>query len=116
MRELAAIELGAAPFHAGIGGAFEEIDPVLARKPHDVFHGEDELLVDETVDHQPVHGRIDLRDAGMMTLEAEAIRRDDAVKLMQRGEVHRGFARRGQPFHITAHDMGFVLRRRAVGP
>ena len=112
---LAAIELGAAPFHAGIGRAFEKIDPVDARQPLEVVQREDQRLVDEAVHHQPVVARVDLRDAAMMALEAEPVRRDDAVELMQRREAHRGFRRRGQPGHGAADDILFVFRGIAVG-
>jgi hypothetical protein len=70
--ELAAVELRAAPLHAAIGRAFEEIGAVdAAGEALEVVHGEDQRLVDEAVDHQPVLGRIDLGDAAVMTLEAD---------------------------------------------
>jgi hypothetical protein len=103
--ELAAIQLRAAPLHAAIGRAFEEVDPVFAREALQVLHGEDQRRVDQAVDHQPVIGRIDDRRAAMVTLEAQPVRRDDAVKLMQRREVDRGNRIGGQPRHIAAHDM-----------
>ena len=40
--ELAAIQLGAAPFHARIGCAFQKIDLVFTRKTLEIFHGEDQ--------------------------------------------------------------------------
>jgi hypothetical protein len=60
VRELAAVELRAAPLHAGVGRAFEEVDAVHApREALEVVHREHQRLVDEAVDHQPVLGRID---------------------------------------------------------
>jgi hypothetical protein len=88
--ELAAVELRAAPLHAGIRRAFEEVDLVHARHALDVVHREHQRLVHEAVDHQPVIGGIDLRDAGVMPLEAQARWRDDAVEFVQRREIHRG--------------------------
>ena len=41
MGELHAIQLRAGPFHAGIGGAFTEIDVVFARKTLQIGIGED---------------------------------------------------------------------------
>src|SRR3546814_10248756 len=38
--ELAAVELRAAPLHAGVGRALQEVDSVLAREALDVRHGE----------------------------------------------------------------------------
>ena len=106
---LAAIELGAAPFHAGIGGTFEKIDLVDARQPHELVEREDQRLFDEAVQHQPIVGRIDLRNAAVMPLEAQSIRRDDSVELMQWREADRRFGRRGEPRHGTADDVLFVL-------
>jgi hypothetical protein len=51
----------------------------------------------------------------MVTLEAQPVRRDDAVKLMQRREIDRGNRIGGQPWHIAAHDIGFKLRRLSIG-
>jgi hypothetical protein len=113
--ELAAVELRAAPLHAGIGGAFEKIDVILARHPLDVFHREDQRLVDEAMDHEPVIGRVDLGDAAVMALEAQAGRRDDAVELMQRREIHRGFRRGREPGDVAADDVLLEGRRRAIG-
>ena len=59
VRELRAVELRAAPLHAGIGGAFAEIRPVDARHALDVVEREDQRLVDEAVQDQPVVGGID---------------------------------------------------------
>ncbi len=108
---LAAVELGAAPFHAGIGGAFQEMDAVDARQALDVLEREDQRLVDQAVQHQPVIVRIDLGDAAMMALEAQAVGRDDAVELVQRREGDRGLRRRGQPRHRAADHVLLVFRR-----
>ena len=72
--ELAAVELGAAPLHAGIRRAFQEIDPVHARHAPDVFHREHQRLLDEAVDHQPVVGGIDFGDTAVVALEAKSRR------------------------------------------
>src|SRR5204863_1702638 len=86
---LAAVQLRAAPFHAGVCRAFEEMDAVDAWKALQVREREDQFFLDETMNDQPVVFRIDLRDAAMMALEAQPVRRDDAVKLVQRREAHR---------------------------
>ena len=88
--------------------------PVLARETHEVLQGENKRRIDKTVDHQPVLGRINIRDPGMVTLEAETVRRDDAVKLVQRREVHRGDRIGSQPFHAAAFDMRLILGGNAV--
>ena len=54
MGELDAVQLRARPFHAGIGGAFAEVDVVLAREALEILVGEDQRPVDEAVDHEPV--------------------------------------------------------------
>src|SRR5262249_25250025 len=51
VRVLAAIELGASPFHAGISRAFEKIDFVDPRQPLELIEGKDERLFNETVQH-----------------------------------------------------------------
>jgi hypothetical protein len=94
----------------------EEVDPVDAREALEIGEREDQRLVDQPVDDQPVVLRIDLRDAAMMALEAEPVRRDDAVELVQRREAHRRLARRGEPRHVAADDVLLVFRRLAVGP
>ena len=87
--ELTAVQLRAAPFHARIRRAFKEIGPIFARESHDVLHGEDQRRVDQTVDHQPMRGGINLGHAAVVTLETQTIGRDDPVEFMQRGEVDR---------------------------
>ena len=113
---LRAVELRAAPLHAGVRGAFAEIGAVDARHALDVVEREDQRLVDEAVDHQPVVGRIDLGDAGVVALEAQSVRRDDAVDLVQRREADRALRRGGEPRHVAAGDVLFVFRALAVRP
>ena len=52
----------------------------------------------------------------MMALEAQPVRRDDAVELVQRREADRDSRRRGEPRDVAADDMRLVFRRLAVGP
>ena len=92
---LDAVELGAAPLHAGIGGAFQEMDAIDARQALDVLERENQRLVDQTMQHQPVIVRIDFGDAAMVTFEAQTVRRDDAVEFVQRRERDRRLRRRG---------------------
>ncbi len=91
VRELTAVELRSPPLHAGIRRAFEKIDLADPRHALDVVHGEDKRRVDETVDHHPVVGRVDLGNAAVMALKAKSGRRDDSVQPMKRREVHRRF-------------------------
>ncbi len=112
---LTAVELGAAPFHAGIGGAFEKIDPVDARQTLELIERKNQRLFDQAMQHQPIVGWIDLGNAAMMAFEAQSIRRNDAVELMQRREADRGFGRRCQPGHGAADDVLFVFGWIAVG-
>ena len=114
VRVLAAVELRAAPFHSGIGGAFAEMRAVDARHALQIIEREDQRLVDQAMHDQPVIGRIDFGDAGMMPLEAQSVRRDDAVERVDRREAHRAFARGGQPFDVAADDIGLELRRLAI--
>jgi hypothetical protein len=44
----------------------------------------------------------------MVALEAQAVRRDDAVDLVQRREVDRALAVGRQPFDVAAHHIGLV--------
>jgi hypothetical protein len=60
-------------------------------------------------------GRIDLGGAAVMALEAQPVRRDDAVEFMQRREVDRGYRIRGQPLDVAADHMGLEFGRFAVG-
>src|SRR5262245_54688304 len=113
---LAAVELRAAPFHAGVRRAFENVDAVDARKALQLGEREDQRPLDQAMYDQPIVFRIDLRDAGVMALEAQPARRDDAVELVQRREAHRGLAACGQPLHVAADGMGPVPRWLALGP
>ena len=60
-------------------------------------------------------GGVDLRDAAVMPLEAEAVGRDEAIQIVQRGEVDRGLARGRQPLDVAAHHVGFIGGGRTVG-
>ena len=115
VRILAAVELRAAPFHPGVRGTFQKVDAVHAREALQVGERKDQILLDEAVDDQPVVFRIDLRDATVVTLEAEPARGDDTVKLVQRRKADRGLAACRQPLHVAANDMRLVLRRLPVG-
>ena len=116
MGELTAIKLCATPFHAGIGGTFQEIDPVFPWKTHQVLHGENQRRVDKSMDHQPVLTGVDLGNAAVVALETQAVRCDDPVKFMKRGKIDRRHRIRGQPWHIAPFDMGLERTWRAIGP
>ena len=113
--ELGAVQLRPRPFHAAVRGAFEEIDAVLARETLEVVIGEDQRLIDQPVDHQPVVLLGQFDGPGMMTLEADAVRRDNAVKLVNRREVDRGCGFGGQPGHAAPDHVALEFDRRAIG-
>jgi hypothetical protein len=46
--------------------------------------------------------RIDVGAAGVIALEEQSVRRDDAGLILQRREADGGFRRRGQPRHVAA--------------
>ena len=62
-------------------------------------------VIHQTIDHQPVIGRINLRHAAVMTFKAQTVWSDDAVKLVQRCKVDGGFRVSRQPCNITANHM-----------
>ena len=109
--ELAGIELSTPPFHAGIGGAFGEVEMALGRHAPDVVHGEHQLVFHHAVDHQPVLRRVDLGDAAMVTLEMQTVRRDEAVEIVERREIDRAFGGSRKPGHPAA-DGAFLEGRR----
>jgi hypothetical protein len=82
--ELQRIQLRGAPLHAAIGRAFDEMNPRDLRETHDVLHRKDQRALDQTMDHQSVLIRIDVRPPRMIALEEQAVRRDDAVQVLQR--------------------------------
>jgi hypothetical protein len=115
MIELQRIHLRGAPLHAAIGRAFDEVNARHRWKAHDVFHGENERTLDQTMDHQPVLIRIDVRPACMMALEKQAVRCDDAMQVLQRRKADGRFGPGRQPWHV-APDAPASARKPAMGP
>jgi hypothetical protein len=72
--------------------------------------------LDQAVDHQPVPVRIDIRPAGMIALEEQSVRRDDAVQILQRREADGRYGVGGEPRHVAPDDAGLAVRGPAVGP
>ena len=70
MRKLTSVQLRAAPFHTGIGGALAEIRSVDPRHPLDVVNSENQRFVDKPVQDEPVVSRVNFSDAGMVSFEA----------------------------------------------
>ena len=108
--ELQRIDLRGAPLHAAVGRAFDEMDARHRRKAHDVVHRQQQRTLDQAVDHQPVLVRIDVRPPGVIALEEQAVRRDDAVQSCS-GEkltedsvpaVSQGTLRRITPASVSA--------------
>ena len=87
---------------------------------------EDRRAVDHPVNEQRVPLRIDGRDTGMMPLEMQVRRRDDAVQILQRREGRgprgaerhaRGLLEGRAPAHVTARGtlhLGRVLNLRCA--
>ena len=73
-----------APLAQAVAGAFEEVNARDRRQPLQLVDRERERSIDEPVDCERVHRRIDLRHARMMALEMERRGRDDAVGVVQR--------------------------------
>ena len=104
-----------APLHAGIGAAFDEVDARHRREADDVVHREDARIGHQAVDHQPVLVRIDLGHAGVVALEVQAGRRDDAEQVLQRRERDRRLRRAREAGAFAAAHVGLEPRRHAVG-
>ena len=83
MVELEGIELGGSPLHAAIGGAFDEMNSRYRWESLDIFHREQEGSLHQTVDQEPVLGRIDQRQASVITLEKQPVGRDDSGLMLQ---------------------------------
>ena len=60
--------------------------------------------------------RIDVGPSGMMALEEQAVRRDDAVQILQRRKADGGFRAGGEPRHVAPDDAGLGLGGPAIGP
>ena len=52
---------------------------------HQISHGENQLLIDKAIDHQPMIRRIIPRHTTMMAFKAKAVWGDDTVKFVDRG-------------------------------
>ena len=90
MRELAAVQLRAAPLHARVGGALEKVGRGSSRGKR--FRSS--MVKTSGRSTRPLIIKrccsgCDFRDASVMAFKAETVRRDDAVKRMKRREVHR---------------------------
>src|SRR5712692_4207184 len=84
----------------------------IARK---IFHRERQRLLDHAVDREAMAFRVDIGRAGVVPLEDEAVRRDDARLVLDRrhapiGPVLKVFRNVG----TAARDMRLELRRHAV--
>ena len=79
----------AAPLAAAVAGALEEVNARDGRQALQFVDAEDERAIDEAVNRQRVDRRIDLGDAGVMTLEVQRRGRDDAVGVVQRRAARR---------------------------
>ncbi len=114
MGELRAVQLRTGPFHAGICGAFTEIDVVFARKAFKISVGKHQRRIHQPVDHQAVIFFAQLNRAGMVTLKRAALRRDRPVQCMDRRKVDGADRVCGQPFNVAAHNVVFEPDRQAI--
>ena len=103
-----------APFHAGVGAAFDEMKTRDRRQAHQVVHGEYARGFDQAVDHETVFGRVYVPPALVMPLEMQTAGRDDAEQRLQRRERHRGLRGLRQARALTALQIRFKLRRQAI--
>ena len=97
-----------------VAGALDEVDSRLRGKAADVLHREHQRTIDHAVQHQPVLGRIDGRHAAVVAFVEQAVRRDDAVELLQRRAARSGDILR-ERLRDVLDDALFVYRWRAVG-
>ena len=118
MRVLAGGHGDVAPFHAGVGAAFDKVKPAHRRQAHDLVHRKNHGRLDQTVicaiDHQAVLGRVDVPPALVVALKMQTAGCHDTKQGLQWGERDGGLrrlcqSRAGTPLHI-----GFKLRRLAV--
>jgi hypothetical protein len=109
MCELTSVQLRAAPFHSGIGGALAEMRSVDPRHPLDVIESENERFVDKPVQDEPVVSRVNFSDASMVPFEAEPVGGDWPVESVQGREADGAFLRCREPFHVSADHVRFVL-------
>ena len=79
MGELCTIELSSRPFHTGIGCTFAEIDMVFAWETFEIIIGEDQLAIDQTIDHQAIVFFAQFNGTRVVTLKRAALRCDRAV-------------------------------------
>jgi hypothetical protein len=86
------------------------------REAHNVLHGENQRALDQAMDHQPVPVRIDIGPSRMMALEKQAVRRDDAVQILQRRKADGRFGPGGEPWHVAPDDAGLSVGGSAIGP
>jgi hypothetical protein len=107
-----------APFHAGIGAAFDEMEARNRGQAHQIVERENfwraDQARDRAVDHEAVAARIDVLPALVMAFEMQARRRDHPERALQRRE---GDARRvglGQARRLTALEPALVTRRLSV--
>ena len=118
MRVLARRHGHIAPFHPGIGAAFDEVEAADRRQAHQLVHGEDQRLLQHLVvraiDHQAMFGRVDVPPTLMMALEMQAAGRDDAEQRLQGCERNRRLGRLRQPGARAALDIGLEAGRFAI--
>src|SRR3954467_10180697 len=60
--------------------------------------------------------RIDLGAAGVIALEEQTVRRDDAAEILDRREADRGLLAGGEPRHVAADRVLDEFRRLTVRP
>ena len=103
------------PVGQAVARALHEVELRHRRVAHQVAHREFERLTHHAVNHELVLGRVDLRRTVVMALVDQAVRRDDAVLVLQRrhapvGEILPVL----EHVAATAADMRLVLRRHAI--
>ena len=103
------------PVGERVAGAFEEMKLRDRRIAHQVAHREHERLAHHAVDDEPMLLRVDLGHAGVVTLEDQAVRRHDAVLMLERRHAPVGPALAvDQDPAAPAHDVALEADRQAV--
>jgi hypothetical protein len=104
-----------APFHAGVGAAFDEVHARDRGQAHEVIHGVDLRLLHHAHHHEAMLVRVDVPPALVVALEVQAVGGDDAEQALQRRERDRSGADAREAGALAALEVLLVFRRHPVG-
>ena len=103
-----------APFHAGVGAAFDKVDTRHRRQAHQIIHGVHARFTHQAIDHQPMLTRIDIPPPLVMALEMQAAGRDNAEQSLQRRKSDRRLRDACEPRTLAALQILFIFSRQPV--